>query len=127
MATPPIEEDATKRLPRWGRVMVSTANSRNRKRWPSAERFTEADLRALWKACGGRCQVTGLEFREIRIGSGAAQKAFAPSLDRIDARLPYTADNCRLVLQAVNFALNAYGDEVFRKIAEAANAKRQHT
>ena len=31
-----------------------------------------------------------------------------------------TLKNCRLVLQAVNFALNVWGDEIFLEIAAAA-------
>jgi hypothetical protein len=41
-------------------------------------------------------------------------------LDRIDASGGYTRDNTRLVLQAVNFALNSYGEDTFRQIAKAA-------
>jgi hypothetical protein len=52
--------------------------------------------------------------------NGRARRPFAPSLDRIDSNQPYSRRNCRLVLQAVNFALNAWGDDVFLAIAEDA-------
>jgi hypothetical protein len=99
--------------------MVARATWKNAKRW-QAPPFTKDQLRALWDTCGGRCMLTGLPFKETHIGTGRARKPHAPSLDRIDAEQPYTQENCRLVLQAVNFALNAWGDEVFVEVTKAA-------
>jgi len=64
--------------------------------------------------------LTHLAFRETSVGEGKARRPFAPSLDRIDPGEPCSRRNCRLVLQAVNFALNAWGDDVLLAIAEAA-------
>ena len=50
---------------------------------------------------------------------GAARRAFAPSLNRINPKKPYSRENCRFVLVAVNFALNAFGDEVLDRIVLA--------
>ncbi|MDF1586493.1 hypothetical protein [Marinimicrococcus flavescens] len=113
----PVRDDAP--LPAWARRLVLSA-SRTNALLSGAPAFPEVYRRALWHACGGRCAVTGLPFRETSVGQGAARRPFAPSLDRIDPTLPYALDNCRLVLQAVNFALNAFGDEVFLEIARAA-------
>jgi hypothetical protein len=41
-------------------------------------------------------------------------------LDRIDPEGLYAADNCRLVMVAINFALNAWGEEVYVCLARAA-------
>jgi hypothetical protein len=38
----------------------------------------------------------------------------------VDPEKPYTVENCRLVLQGVNFALNTFGDDTFLEIATAA-------
>jgi hypothetical protein len=38
----------------------------------------------------------------------------------VDPDKPYTVENCRLVLQGVNFALNTFGDDTFLRIATAA-------
>lgn len=122
--SPPILEDRDARPPRWALVMVSRATWKNATRW-GAGPFTQEDLRAVWSRCGGRCELTGLHFRETQIGSGRARRPFAPSLDRIDPEQPYTRDNCRLVLQAVNFALNAWGDEVFVEVTESAVSHRR--
>ena len=37
-------------------------------------------------------------------------------MDRVDSGSGYTRDHVRLVRQAVDFALNIYGEDVFRKI-----------
>ncbi len=116
----PIHDDEP--LPTWARQMVSVACWKIGKRWPQARAFEEVYLRALWKECGGRCMLTGLPFMETKVGTGKAKRPFAPSLDRIDAEQLYSLKNCRLVLQAVNFALNAWGDEIFLEVAAAATA-----
>jgi hypothetical protein len=116
-ATPPIREGEL--LPRWARVLVASASHKNTVRW-GAEPFQTADLVALWKEGQGRCMLTGLAFRETSVGAGKARRPFAPSLDRIDSSQSYSRRNCRLVLQAVNFALNAWGDDVFLAMAEGA-------
>jgi hypothetical protein len=63
-----------------------------------------------------------LPFLETQIGTGRARKAFAPSLDRMDPEQPYVRENCRLVRVCVNFALNAFGDDVFLEMAKGAVA-----
>lgn len=115
--TTPIVVDAP--LPGWAGNMVAVTRRRNLIRWGGGD-FTHADLRMLWQRCGGRCAMTGLSFLETQIGTGRARKPFAPSLDRIDPEQPYSRDNCRLVCVSVNFALNAFGDDVFLKMAKAA-------
>ena len=118
-ATLSISDDPNAPLPRWAREMVVRAVWKNGRRWNGAS-FTESDLRAIWVRCRGCCQLTGMAFLETKVGTGRARRPYAPSLDRIDPERPYTRENCRLVLQAVNFALNAWGDEVFALVTEAA-------
>ena len=74
----------------------------------------------LWRQCAGRCAVTGLEYSEKKVGSGQAKRAFAPSIDKIDPSGIYELENCRLVMVAINFALNAWGLEVYLDLAKAA-------
>jgi hypothetical protein len=76
----------------------------------------------LFDAQGARCALTGIGFDLRVVGIGQARRPFAPSLDRIDSSGGYTRDNTRLVCQAVNFALNAFGEDIFRVIALAAAA-----
>jgi hypothetical protein len=61
-----------------------------------------------------------LPFSEEKIGLGKAKRAFAPSIDKIDPAGFYTVENCRLVMVAINFAINAWGLEVYLRLAEAA-------
>jgi hypothetical protein len=76
----------------------------------------------LFEAQGARCALTGIAFDLGVVGTGQARRPFAPSPDRIDSSGGYTRDNTRLVCQAVNFALNAFGEDIFREIALAAAA-----
>lgn len=78
---------------------------------------------ALFHAQHGRCALTGLSFDLREVGTGQAKRPFAPSLDRIEGDKGYTKDNVRLVCQAVNFALNRFGEDVFYEIAGAAAAQ----
>jgi len=41
----------------------------------------------------------------------AFQLVYAPSIDRIDARRGYTADNIRIICWAANLLLGTWGDE----------------
>lgn len=118
----PTEDGAP--LPQWARDMIRNASARNRRRW-NAPAFTREDLAHLWMSCGGCCSLTGLDFLDTQVGTGKARRPYAPSLDRIDSRAPYSRANCRLVLASVNFALNSFGDDVFERITDAAVAARQ--
>ena len=102
--------------------VVNGAQSRARR----AGRPFDPDLMSLalslFEAQGGRCALSGLRFDLRIVGNGKARRPFAPSLDRIDSTGGYTRDNVRLVCQAVNFALNAYGEDTLREIAVATAA-----
>lgn len=113
--TQAVEPPVPGATPKWAKRLVSSAKRRNGKDGPD---FTEQDLLVLWRRCAGRCEMTGLEFSEEQVGNGKAKRAFAPSLDKIDPDKPYTLDNCRLVMVAVNFALNAWGEDVYLMLAE---------
>lgn len=58
-----------------------------------------------------RCSVTGVPL-SLEVLSHDGRKPFAPSIDRIDNRQGYTADNCRVVCLAANIAMNTWGDGV---------------
>ncbi len=101
----------------WARTQIARAN---RKNGPTGPLFTKADLEALWEDCDGKCTVTRLEFSFALVGDSLVKRAYAPSLDRIKAGAPYTRENCRLVMVAVNFAMNSWGLDVYLKLARAA-------
>jgi hypothetical protein len=107
-------------LPGWAEQVRQAKNRINQIKWPNLKaELSKDDMVDLWKECSGRCSITGLAFNNDKYGQGAAKRAFAPSLDRIDPTKPYTHENCRFVLVAVNFALNAFGDEVFDRVVLA--------
>jgi hypothetical protein len=101
------------------RSIVDGARQRARRAWREADADIMAFALDLYQAQGGRCALSGLPFDLRSVGYGQVRRPFAPSLDRIDSRGGYTRDNVRLVCQVVNFALNAYGEDIFREIAVA--------
>ena len=83
------------------------------------------DLDREWlkpKLDAGVCEVTGLPYQSVAPGKHRTHP-YAPSLDRIVAGGPYTKDNVRLVLFAVNRAMSDWGEEVLLTIARALVAK----
>jgi hypothetical protein len=67
----------------------------------------------------GRCELTGIEFSYIDGLKRCAKQPLAPSLDRIESNKGYTPDNCRVVLWALNCAINSWGSAVYERIAVA--------
>jgi hypothetical protein len=74
----------------------------------------------LFETQGGRCAVTGIRFSLEEYPHALVKHPFAPSLDRMDSRVGYTASNVRLVCVAVNFGMNEWGEDVFMRLARAA-------
>ena len=80
--------------------------------------LTASSVELIIARSAGFCEVTGIEF--TRSNSNQWRRApFAPSIDRIDSRKPYTVKNCRVVCTAVNIALSDWGEAVFKEIAKA--------
>lgn len=75
------------------------------------------DIEAMMRDQGDLCAVSGIRFNYRR--HNEQQDPLSPSLDRIDSYGEYTADNCRVVLLAVNVGLNRWGDKVFHRICKA--------
>jgi len=81
----------------------------------------------LFNKNNGRCALTNIEFTYTAgTGEGANRNyhPFNPSLDKIDPNGSYTRDNVRIVLVAVNIALNAFGEDVLEKISTEFLKKR---
>lgn len=73
----------------------------------------------LYLAQSGRCALSGLKFHDETFPHALVKKPFSLSIDRIDPREGYDLDNVQLVLVAVNFARNQWGDDVLRQISWA--------
>lgn len=72
----------------------------------------------MYAKSDGKCQVSGIEFNDFR-PLGSTKRPWYPSIDRIDSRKPYTAENCRVVCVAVNVAMGEWGIGVLTAIAKA--------
>ena len=76
------------------------------------------DVVDLLVQSNGKCELSRLPFslsnpKKIRV------PPFKYSLDRIDAIGPYSTKNCRIVCFCVNWALNQWGECVFKKVAKS--------
>lgn len=99
----------------WIDQTMAKCGHRARKRGARATLTREALIQILL-ASGGRCAVTGLLFRDTPL-PGSATRPFRHSLDRIDSKGEYTADNVRIVCAGVNVAMMHWGEDVFAEMA----------
>lgn len=84
----------------------------------------KADIERMLEKQGWRCAVSGLMFDlSFDAERKFAYNPYGISIDRIDCAGGYTRNNIRLVLTAVNFALNEWGEEVHLRIARAVVAR----
>lgn len=75
-------------------------------------------LLEMWNKQDAKCALTKFPF-EFDNKTIYGANPFAPSIDRIDSTKGYEKDNVRLVCVAVNYALNEFGEEIFRKICQS--------
>lgn len=73
----------------------------------------------LWSKQDGKCALTRIDFSVPQERNDRKASPFSPSIDRIDCSKGYTKDNVRLVCIAVNYALNEFGEEVFKIICQS--------
>jgi len=74
----------------------------------------------LYDKQGCVCSLTGIAFDfDNKPKVKRSYNPYSPSLDRIDTSKGYTQDNVRLVLTAINIALNDFGEETYRIIADS--------
>lgn len=78
--------------------------------------LTIADLREMFFQQNKVCAMSGLPFRMVRDGRYTWNSI---SVDRIIPGGPYSKENCRLILNAVNSMRGIEDDEVVYRLAEA--------
>lgn len=78
------------------------------------------DIYEMGEKQNWRCAVCGLLFDPAFNADQYAYNPMGISVDRIDSNLGYEPRNVRLVLIAVNYALNEWGDDLYLKIARSA-------
>lgn len=69
-----------------------------------------------WTGC---CELTGIPFAAASERTGRSNRSLFPSIDRIEPKLGYTKDNCRIILWAVNVMRGDCDDAVMYAVAEA--------
>ena len=106
-------------------LLVALENAKQRAARKGA-RFdlTKDQLVDLLEAAGGRCALSGLPF-DPRFDPEAkfAHNPYGISIDRIVPAGGYTLGNVRLVLTALNFAINQWGFDAYLQIARATLAR----
>lgn len=101
-----------------GRAISLLGNARKR----CKEKGIELRITQEWveeHLTRGTCEITGLHFCFEPPDDKATRRWDAPSLDRIDKDKPYTEDNTRVILWAVNCALSEYGTKMMLPILKA--------
>lgn len=105
----------------WARAMLQRARGRSRSDGIACtldlNKVVELGESQQW-----RCALTGLAFSTSRL-NGSRLAPLAPSMDRIDSTKGYEEGNCRIVVLAINIALNEWGDEIFGTLIAAFEAK----
>lgn len=86
----------------------------NRAKCRASTKNLDFDLDESWLAekLKKQCEVTGLSFSFLPPEVGHSKNPYSPSIDRIDNKLGYTKDNCRLVIWAFNVAKQEWNEDV---------------
>lgn len=74
----------------------------------------------------GVCEVTGLPFEFGPPPPGMKRHPWSPSLDQKVAGAGYTPENTQVVVTALNYARNEFGDETFATLAAAYLSRNAH-
>lgn len=105
--------------------LLEAARSRTKKK--GLELDIDLDfLLELYNKQNGKCALTNISFTFERNKPGV--KNFLPhnpSIDKIDPFGGYTKNNIRIVLVAVNLALNNFGEDCFYEICKAYIKNRE--
>ena len=78
--------------------------------------ITASNLEEIWRSQGGLCALTGWKMT-MQLGCGKV--ATNASIDRIDSRLGYSAENVQLVCVVANIAKNNLAQQEFIRLCAA--------
>ena len=67
-----------------------------------------------WVQQDGCCSLTKIPF-DLTIYDYYIHNPHSPSIDRIDTKLGYTKNNCRLILWCVNASINEWGEQILKE------------
>ena len=115
---------SNKNIPKnWTNRIISNSKKNAKARGIDYD-IEKEDIEYLMDRCGGRCELTGIQFSFEKI-DGVRVRPWIPSLDRIDSSKGYSLENCRLISCAANYALNEFGEEILLRIAKHYYLKRR--
>lgn len=87
--------------------------------------LTEEQVLGLYRTCKGKCSVTMTPL-SLAETDALGRRPFAPSIDRIDSSIGYTAENCRIVCLAANIAMNTWGESVLHQMIAHASKSDEY-
>lgn len=93
--------------------VLTTARQNAKKRRALSFELDRDDMRRMLSQSNWCCAVTGMQFS---LDVVAGRKPYAPSIDRMDCAQGYIPSNCRVVCLAVNYAMNVWGEDVFKRM-----------
>lgn len=100
--------------------LARSVNSRARHQYQVCSEITTKWILDTIERQDGKCAVSGIPFSYDRgLPTKDRRNPRAPSVDRIDNARGYEKRNCRIVILAVNIALNLWGDELFLEVCQA--------
>ena len=76
------------------------------------------DIQHMLERAKGKCELTGVAFNMQKV-AGQRIRPWIPSVDRIDSKIGYSFDNCRIICAAANVALNQFGEYIFVRMASS--------
>lgn len=79
--------------------------------------ITHEDLDHLLFINSDRCSISGMKFK--RRDETYYRNAYAPSIDRIDCSKGYIKGNIRIVAYCINNAMNEWGEDIIKEIANS--------
>jgi hypothetical protein len=80
--------------------------------------LTKQMLHELFVKQNNCCSLTKIPFN-LCFFDVCSSNPFRPSVDRINSNKGYTQDNIRIVCVSVNYALNEFGEQIFKQICES--------
>lgn len=92
------------------------------------DRNMDFDLTYEWiksRLDAGVCELSGEKFVMSDLDRSSHYSPYSPSLDRIDSTKGYTQDNCRVILTAINLAINQFGLDAYLTLAKKVIAKQK--
>ena len=107
-----VQRGARERQP-W--VALLKAAERRAKKRGIVFSLTREWAKSRWT---GRCEMSGIAF-DMSMPGTPGGRPFSPSIDRRDAALGYTKDNCQFVLWAINTMKSGGDNELVFKVAKA--------